>query len=272
MSRPWSEKTALVTGASSGIGAAVSRRLAREGLRVILVARREDRLNALVAEILADGGAAQALPADLTSEAERIRVAGRVQEAGGLHVLVNSAGQGWYGFYSQMPWEVARDLLAVNVSAAAHLTRLCLPGMLAQGYGRIINMGSMVGGFPNQGVAVYAGSKAFLDAFTTSLYRELRGSGVTVSVLRPGPVASEFFEASLGREGGGRIPGERFAISPEAVAGAVWSLVRRPRRYAYVPWFVSASPWIELLFGWIVDRLGPLLLGPRPGAGSNKVN
>jgi uncharacterized protein len=262
----WAGKTALITGASSGIGAAVARRLAREGLRVVLVARRADRLGQLVAEITAAGGQAQAIAADLSCEADRLRLAeqaGRLP--GGVQILVNNAGQGWFGYFAEMPWEVAHSLLEVDVTAFVQLTRLLLPGMLARGEGRIINIGSMVGGFPNQGVAIYSASKAFMDALTTSLYRELVKTPVKVSVLRPGPVASEFFQASAARTGSGTIPGKDFAIPPEAVASAVWSLLRRPRRVAYVPWILWVTPWFELLFGWLVDLLGPLLLQQKPG-------
>ncbi|HEX9012496.1 MAG TPA: SDR family NAD(P)-dependent oxidoreductase, partial [Anaerolineaceae bacterium] len=133
----WRGKTALVTGASSGIGEAVARRLAREGLRVILVARREDRLEALAGEIRAAGGQAQVIAADLSVEAERERAAELALAAqGGVQVLVNSAGQAWYGYFAQMPWESARALVEVDVLAAAHLTRLLLPAMIAQGQGR----------------------------------------------------------------------------------------------------------------------------------------
>lgn len=257
----WRGKTALVTGASSGIGEAVARRLAREGLRVILVARREDRLEALAGEIRAAGGQAQVIAADLSVEAERERAAELALAAqGGVQVLVNSAGQAWYGYFAQMPWESARALVEVDVLAAAHLTRLLLPAMIAQGQGRIIQIGSITGSFPNQGIVMYAGSKAFLDASTTALARELRFTAVRVSVLRPGPVASELFEASAAAPGSRMIPGRAFAVPPEAVAAAAWKVILRPRRAVYIPWYMAAAPWIELLFGWFIDQLGPLLL------------
>jgi hypothetical protein len=263
LSGAWQGKTALVTGASSGIGEAVARRLAREGLRVILVARRADRLERLADEIRAAGGQAEAIPADLSCDADRLRLVETTQRLGGVQVLVNNAGQAWFGFFAEMPWEVAHSLLEVDVVAFVQLTRLILPGMLAQGCGRVINIGSMVGSFPNQGVGIYAASKAFMDALTTSLYRELAGKPVTVSVVRPGPVASEFFDASQARTGSGRIPGEGMAIPPEQVAEAVWKLVRRPRKVVYVPWYYAVTPWFELLFGWVVDLVGPVLLKKR---------
>jgi uncharacterized protein len=259
----WQGKTALVTGASSGIGAAVARKLAGEGMQVILVARRADRLERLAAEIRAAGGQAETIAADLSCEADRLHVVETTQRLGGVQVLVNNAGQGWFGFFAEMPWEVAKSLVEVNVMSFLQLTRLILPTMLAQGGGRIVNIGSMVGSFPNQGVAIYSASKAFMDAVTTSLYRELAGKPVTVSVVRPGPVASEFFDASQARPCSGRIPGEGMAIPPEQVAEAVWKLVKHPRKVIYVPWYYAITPWFELLFGWVVDRVGPVLLKKR---------
>ena len=103
-------------------------------------------------------------------------------------VLVNNANFGWYGYYADIAWEIAREMLQVNISAVIQLTRLLLPGMLERRCGHIINIGSIAGSLPNQGIAIYSATKACLDAFTTSMHRELRGSGVAVSVVCPGPV------------------------------------------------------------------------------------
>jgi len=257
----WVGKTALITGASSGIGAAIARELAGKGLRVILVARRADKLSALAGEITFRGGQVLVMPADLStpSGCEQL-VRKLLQQKIAVDLLVNNAGFGWYGYFSDMPWQTAQDLLAVNVSAVIHLTRLLLPGMLARHFGHIINMSSIAGGLPNQGIAMYSASKAFLDAFTTSLHREVRGSGVQVSVVRPGPVKTEFFQTSRSQPGGKAIPGERLTITPERVAVAASSLLRHPRRVVYVPWYLAFSAWFELFFGIIVDQIGPLLL------------
>jgi short-subunit dehydrogenase len=107
---------------------------------------------------------------------------------------------------------------------------------------------------------MYAGTKAFLNAFTTALHREMRRSGVTISVLQPGPVVTEFFDQAASQKNGRRVPAERLAIPAERVAGAVWSLLRRPRRQAFVPWFTRLTPWISLLFAGVMDWVGPLLL------------
>lgn len=255
----WKCRIAMVTGASSGIGAAVARRLAREGLRVALVARREDRLRALAEEIRAQGGQALVVAADLTREEERQRVLDAVLAAWGpVDVLVNNAGLGWYGYGAEMAWPTAQRIMQVNMDAVVQLTLRCLPGMRARGRGHIINVGSIAGNLPSQGIAIYSATKSFLDNFTTCLHREMRGSGVRVSIVKPGPVTTEFF--GVASCAGRRMPAERFGVSPEAVAGRIWSLLKRPARVAYVPRFYWFAQWVEPLFGWIMDLLGPLLL------------
>ncbi len=253
----WKNKVAVVTGASSGIGAATARQLARAGMRVVLVARRLERLLRLEAEIESGGGKAEIAAADLSSEEER---AGVFEWVGAADVLVNNAGFGWYGYFSEMNWETARELLQVNIGATAHLTSLFLPGMLARDAGHIVNVGSISGSIPSQGIAMYGASKAFVDAFTTSLYRETRGTRVQVSVVRAGPVKTEFGEAALGRENGGHVPTEKIGVSAEHVAWRIWKLLLRPRRVIYVPGWLRVVPWFELSFGWLEDWIGPLLL------------
>ena len=175
-------------------------------------------------------------------------------------MLINNAGFGWYGYFNQMQWQDARNLLAVNVEALAHLTRLALPDMLARRSGHIVNISSIAGGLPNQGIAMYAASKAFVDAFTTALYRELRGSGVTASAMRLGAIKTEFYERARSLKNGSAVPAERYAIPVERVNSALWHLLRRPRRAMYVPGWLYLSRWVEPLFGALIDPLGPLLL------------
>jgi short-subunit dehydrogenase len=232
-------------------------------LKVVLVARRTDRLEALTARIRSAGGEAVPIPADLTQESERERVFHTVERLGGAEILVQSAGVGWYGYYAEMPWPTAREMIRLNVVAVAHLASLFLPSMKARGRGHIILVGSVAGGIPSQGVALYSGSKAFLDAFATSLHRELRGTGLHASVIRPGPVATEFFEAASAKPAGSRVPAEGLAIRPERVAEAIWRVLVRPRRAVYVPATLAVVPWIEALLGWLMDRLGPLHLRAR---------
>jgi short-subunit dehydrogenase len=253
----WRDKVAVVTGASSGIGAATARQLERAGMRVVLVARRLERLRRLKAEIESDGGKAEIAAADLSSERERVRI---FEQAGAADVLVNSAGFGWYGYFSAMSWKTAQELMQVNIGATAHLTSLFLPGMLARDAGHIVNVGSISGSIPSQGIAMYGASKAFVDAFSTSLYRETRGTRVQVSVVRAGPVRTEFGEAALSKQNGGRVPTEKIGVSAEHVAWRIWKLLLHPRRVVYVPGWLRIVPWFELSFGWLEDWIGPLLL------------
>lgn len=259
--KPWREGLALVTGASSGIGAATARRLAKEGLHVLLAARRLERLEELAGEIRAAGGQADTLQVDLGDEAATARLIELVKARWGApDVLVNNAGCGWYGYFAEMPWEQARELLQVNNAAVVQLTLGFLPGMLARGSGAIINIGSINGSLSTQGTVIYGASKSFLNAFSSALYRELRGSGVFASVVRAGPVTSEFFNVSKQRQNGMAVPAERFAVSAERVAECVWRLLRRPRRVVYVPGILAVVPWIEPLVGLFMDQVGPLLL------------
>jgi short-subunit dehydrogenase len=254
-------KVAVVTGASSGIGAVTALRLAREGLKVVLVARREDRLHQLADEIRQAGGEALVVAADVSDENDRIRVYETIRaHHGTADILVNNAGLAWYGYGCRMPWNLAAQMIKVNAEALAHFTMLYLPEMRARSSGHIINIGSISGSLPEQGTMVYSATKAFADAFTTVLYRELRGTGVHTSVVRAGPVTTELYSIARGRSSGMQIPAERFAIPAEVVADRVWSLLIRPRRVAYVPRILWFSRWVEPYFDWIIDRLGPLLL------------
>ena len=254
-------KVAVITGASSGIGAATAIRLAQGGHHVVLTARRRERLEQVAEHIYQEGGTAQLIVADLTREEERLEVFQQViSQHGHIDTLINNAGFGWYGYTESMPWPLAHQMLQVNILALAQLTLLFLPGMKARDEGHIINVGSIVGSLPSQGVAVYGATKAFIDAFTASIYRELSRTQVRISVVRSGAVSSEFFEQSAGHSGGRRIPLERFSVSPEQVASRISGLLKRPQRVAYVPRILAVVPWLEMGFGWLIDRLGPLAL------------
>lgn len=257
-------KTALITGASSGIGAATARLLAKKGLKVILVARRMEKLEELADEIIQCGGTAQALQADLACDEDMQKLLLQIHQEGVQpDVLINNAGFGWYGYFTDMPEQTAMEMLRVNVNAVVQLTRKIIPHMQAKGSGVIINVSSIAGSLPNQGIAMYAASKAFLDAFSTSLHREMKGSGVQVSVVRPGPVKTEFFQTARKQPNGGSVPAERFSVSAEKVADVIVNLLEHPRRVAYVPGMLSFSKWLEPLFGWFIDHLGPVLLRRR---------
>jgi short-subunit dehydrogenase len=261
MNNEWKDKIAIITGASSGIGSATAKQLAKEGMQVVLVARRLERLETLAEEIRQSGGQPYILAADLTRETDRTRVFQEVTERfGGADVLVNNAGLGWYGYGDEMSWKIAWEMLQVNVETVVQLSLSFLAKMRQRDSGHIINVGSISGSIPSQGIALYGATKSFLDNFTTALYRELAGTRVHVSVVRAGPVRTEFGEAALAKENGGHVPTEKIGVTADYVAWRIWKLLLHPRRVIYVPDWLRVVPWAELAFGWIIDRLGPLLL------------
>lgn len=261
MDSTWKNSLALITGASSGIGLSIARTFSKNGVRVILVARNTEKIHQIAEEIRSQGGIAFEYPCDLSIPENCDQLHARIQkELGTPDILVNNAGIGWYGYFHKIPENIAKDLLFLNIIAPTLLCRLFLPQMLQLDKARIINIGSIIGKLPEQGVALYSASKAYLDSFTTSLYRESHGTGLSVSIIRPGPVKTNFFENAAKMENGGRIPAERFAVSSERIASKAWQMVIRPKRYAYVPFYLIVSPLLEVFFSWAIDLVGPLLL------------
>jgi short-subunit dehydrogenase len=185
---------AIVTGASSGMGVEYARLFARDGHEVVLVARREDRLAALAAELQETHGVrAHVVAADLATAGGVGRVVDGVKGLGlDVEFLVNDAGFATSGRFAESDLEHQLDLVKVNVIALLALTRSFLPSMIARGRGRILNVGSTAGFVPGPFMAVYYASKAFVNSFTEALGYELRGTGVTVTVSCPGATATEF--------------------------------------------------------------------------------
>ena len=262
---PGRARVAVVTGASSGIGAVTAQKLAALGYKVFLVARRVERLEAVASRIVEAGGRAETLAVDLAAPQGVRSVFERVVEAGGgIDVLVNSAGFGWYGYASDMPAETAWEMIRVNNAALAQLILLFLPLMRASGRGHIINISSIAGSLPSPWAALYSATKSFVDTLTTALHRELRGSGVHVSAVRPGPVLTEFYQTVTRLSAGRSIPVGRLLVPPGMVADAVVRLISRPRRTVYVPQGYRVVPWVELAFGWLLDRLAGFFLRRQP--------
>jgi len=232
-------ETALVTGASSGIGEQFARQLAIRGYELVLVARRADRLERLASELPTE---AHSLPCDLATDSASLQ--GQVAELGlGVDLLVNNAGFGTSGPF--LEHEAARDaeLVRINCEAIVTLTHAFLPAMVERGRGGIINMASSAGLQPIPYESVYAASKAFVISFTDALHVELRGSGVRVLSVNPGPVPTEFQEAA-GYEPGrvGVVPGE---ISAEQVVREALAAYDRDRRSVIpgrtIRWFIRAT-------------------------------
>lgn len=187
------ERVALITGASSGIGAAYARALARAGYVLILVARREARLQALAEELTQVYHVpVEVLVADLADPAGISNVEARIVQIGALAFLVNNAGFGVPGSFVQNEIASHEAMIRVYVNAAVRLTRAALPVMLAQRHGAIVNVASFVAFFPVTGSVTYSATKAYLRSFTEGLHQELDGTGVRVQALCPGFTRTEF--------------------------------------------------------------------------------
>jgi NADP-dependent 3-hydroxy acid dehydrogenase YdfG len=186
-------QTALITGASSGIGAATARMLAREGAAVVLAARRENRLRGLADEIEAEGGRALAVPLDVTDRAACARAVEATERAfGGIDVLVNNAGIMPLSFVKNLRLDEWLEMVDVNVNGVLLMTAAALPGMIERKRGHVVNVSSVAGRRVFVGGAVYCGTKHFVSAFSEGLRMELAPrQGIRVTSIEPGAVATE---------------------------------------------------------------------------------
>ena len=190
-------KWALVTGASSGIGAALSRELASHGAKLILPARRKDRLDALGAELAAQGTETRVLVADLHDPAAPQQLYDDLEAAGiPVDILVNNAGLGQYGAFCASPAEQEISQVRVNCEAVVRLSRLFVPGMVERRRGWVLILASTASFQPVPYISTYAATKVFDRFFALGLAAEVARFGVKVTALCPGPTESEFFDVA----------------------------------------------------------------------------
>jgi uncharacterized protein len=212
---PTAQNRAVVTGASSGIGSALADLLATRGHAVVLVARREDRLAAQAAELRERHGVTvEVRPCDLADRAARRALVAELAERE-IAVLCNNAGFATFGELRELDAAREREEVEVNVVAVHDLTLAVLPGMVRRRAGAVLVTGSTAGVQPLPGQATYSATKAFANTFAESLHGELHGTGVTCTLLSPGPVRTEFT----------RVAGVESAET--AVPGFVWESARR---------------------------------------------
>lgn len=227
---------ALVTGASSGIGAAFAERLAKRGMDVVLVARSEARLEEVAARLRERHGVRViVVAADLAEPGAAERVGAAVDEVGAeVEVLVNNAGIGTFGRDVEMDPDYSRDVAMVNVVAVAGLVSRFLPGMVARGSGSVVNVASMAGFQAQPYMALYAATKAFVVNYSLGLWVETRGTGVKVLAVCPGPVDTGFPIAN-----GIRYDRKRLGwllADPDAIVRQSLRALDRDRGYVVPDW------------------------------------
>jgi hypothetical protein len=249
-------KVVLITGASSGFGEDAALLFAAQGCKVVLAARRIDRLQTLVAKIQDAGGEAIAIPVDIIEAAD---VQNMVQTTldlyGQIDILFNNAGIGrveWFENHS--PDRDINTLVQVNLTALMQVTREVLPHMFARGEGHIINMVSVAGFLASPLITSYAASKYGARGFTDALRREVTPLGIKVSGIYPGPASTEF-GSHVGKNEAYHSVGSlfQFHMTSNYVARRVVDVAKRPRRSLIIPWWFRIVTTFDMLFPVVTD-------------------
>ena len=247
----------IITGASSGIGAAVALRLAQAGMRLALAARRQDRLKQVAGEVESLGGEALVIPTDVRERDEiQTMVQATLERWGRIDVLFNNAGVGHDDKLVNVKPGRLRDEIQVNLTAVIECTQAVLPVMLRQGSGHIINVSSIAGLIATPGSSIYSATKFGVNGFSDALRRELRGSGIHVSAFCPGYTASEISPAlkavSEGRPDAPHVVG---LMPVTYVADQVARLIHHPRLRVILPPSWKFLVVLAFLLPRLADRL-----------------
>jgi short-subunit dehydrogenase len=252
-------KVVIVTGASSGIGEATARQFGREGARVVLAARRVDRLEALAKEInsMSTGAETLVIQADL-SKLEDIQslINQTLDKYGRIDVLVNNAGFGRLDWLEKLdPVKDIQSQFDVNVLGVIQTTRQALPVMMKQRSGHIINMCSMAGLVATPTYTIYAACKHAVHGFSEALRREVKPWGIDVSMIYPGAVTTEFAQhAGIKRKTRATTP-KSLLLTADDVGRSVVQLVRSPRAMWILPWAWTFTVWMNRNLNWLVDYI-----------------
>jgi short-subunit dehydrogenase len=230
--REFNGKWALVTGASAGIGVALARELARNGAKLILTARRKERLEALAAELTAQGTEVRIVLADLTERDAPQAIYDETVGAGlAVEILVNNAGLGQFGEFTSLDLAQELSQIRVNCEAMVHLTRLFVPEMVERGRGWVLVLSSVASFQPVPFLSTYAATKGFDRFFALGLAEELAPTGVKVSALCPGPTESEFFVVA----GAEKLAGRKMQSAAEVARLGIEALAQGKR--TQIPYF-----------------------------------
>lgn len=260
MSKPSSKGTALITGASTGIGAVYADRLARRGYDLILVARSAEKLSGVAERLKSTGRTIETLPADLTRKEDVQRVAERLSTDSAITALVNNAGVGSAGRLLDAKIDDLESMIYLNVTALTRLALAALPGFIARRNGLLINIASVVALAPDLLNGTYSGSKAYVVNFTHALKTEVEGKGVTVQAVLPGATATPFWDKA------GRpvehLPGEIVMSAEDMVDASLAGLDQH--ELITIPSLPDTADWEKFEAARIA--LGPNLSHQKPAA------
>jgi short-subunit dehydrogenase len=250
-------KIALITGASSGVGAATAKAMSRAGAQVLLLARRETELQRVADGIRTAGGQARAYPVDLADYEAVAAVAQRItQEVGTPDILVNNAGSGRWKFLEETTPEEVWQMMELPYFAAFNVTHAFLPAMLKRGSGHIVNISSVGSRFVWPGATAYLAARWAVRGFTEALRADLYGTGIGVTLYESGEIETPYWENNPGsRE---RVPKIAMMIpklTPEQVGKAIVSGVRRNKRLVVVPFMMKMIYLQHFFFPWVVQWL-----------------
>ena len=250
---------AIITGASSGIGEAAAKNLAKNGYRVVLAARRKERLEKLFSQITENSGIALSVPTDLTDASQIQNLVDKtIQTFGRIDVLVNSAGYGKLVWLDQQSLEEIENQIQVNLIGAIQISRAVLPFMLTEGQGQIIHITSISSyvGLPTY--SIYTTTKFGLRGFLESLRREMRGTGITISGVFPGAVDTEFDQNAGVHWEITRVTPDWLLLSSDDVANLILKVIHKKKKKVVVPWImwvpILANTLFPKLVSWILSR------------------
>ncbi|SDH90396.1 SDR family NAD(P)-dependent oxidoreductase [Alteribacillus bidgolensis] len=250
------EKVIVVTGASSGIGAAIVKNAAEKGHHPVLIARSRDKLENVQREIEGKGKTCSTFQADVTNETEVAEVVSFLHESfSSVDVLINNAGVGRFAFVEQLTAEETKEMLEVNVLSVFYLVKAVLPSMKKNGGGHIINIGSQAGRLATPKSSIYAASKHALIGFSNALRLEAEPYHIYVSSVNPGPVRTPFFQKA-DPSGSYEKAVEKLLIEPDDLAKKVMRTIEKPKREINIPWWMAGLSKLYGLFPGLVEKAG----------------
>jgi short-subunit dehydrogenase len=254
------DSVVIVTGASAGIGKATAELLAVKGANVVVVARREERLNRLVEDLSSYPGRRLSVPGNVQEEAFANELVDRtVANFGRIDVLINNAGVGHRHLLADMPSTDMRMVFETNVFGLLYATQATVSHMKKQGRGQIINVSSVAGQRPLPQSALYSASKTAVNFISRSLRMELRRCNIIVTLVYPGRTLTEFGDARLGRKGD--HPSRLGRVAPERVAMAIVRAIQHGRTEVYVTWY----DWLITHFSRLLPKTTDWVVGQLAG-------